>query len=138
MLSNLLHDILPTYFNLKRRGISVATTCPLCDEEEETTTHLFLLCPFTRACWHGSTLAICSLDYNNTSLQQWSSLILNKHNFKDPTLMYYLKSLFTTLWTIWNHRNKVVHEGITSTWNYLVKNSRLSILGKILYHKYFT
>ena len=26
--------------------------------------------------------------------------------------MYYLQSNFTTLQTVWNHRNKVVHEGI--------------------------
>ena len=26
--------------------------------------------------------------------------------------MYYLQSSFTTLWTMWNHRNRVVHEGI--------------------------
>ena len=27
--------------------------------------------------------------------------------------MTYLQSLFTTLWTIWNHRNQVVHEGVS-------------------------
>ena len=27
--------------------------------------------------------------------------------------MNYLQSLFITLWTIWNHRNQVVHEGIS-------------------------
>ena len=26
--------------------------------------------------------------------------------------MQYLQSIFTTLWTLWNHRNRVVHEGI--------------------------
>ena len=27
--------------------------------------------------------------------------------------MEYLQNLFTILWTIWNHRNKVVHEGLS-------------------------
>lgn len=26
--------------------------------------------------------------------------------------MQYLQRIFTTLWTLWNHRNRVVHEGI--------------------------
>ena len=26
--------------------------------------------------------------------------------------MYYLQDVFITLWTIWNYRNKVVHQGI--------------------------
>ena len=26
--------------------------------------------------------------------------------------MDYLQAIFTTLWTTWNHRNRVVHEGI--------------------------
>lgn len=109
----LLHDILPTFFNLNHRGISVATNCPLCNENEETMTHLFLICSFARACWHGSTLAIHSSNYSNTSIQQWLTLIINKHNIKDLVSIDYLQSFFTTLWTIWNHRNRVVHEGIT-------------------------
>ncbi|KAL0009218.1 hypothetical protein SO802_010720 [Lithocarpus litseifolius] len=37
---------------------------------------------------------------------------LNKHKRLDEVSMQYLQSIFTTLWTLWNHRNRVVHEGI--------------------------
>ena len=109
----LLHDCIPTFSNLKQRGISIDPTCPFGNEHEETITHLFLLCPFSRACWHGSTLAIHSSNFNNVSIQQWLSIIISNHNCKDLGSMTYLQSLFTTLWTIWNHRNQVVHEGIS-------------------------
>ena len=29
----------------------------------------------------------------------------------DQDMMHYLQAVFTTLWTIWTHRNLVVHEG---------------------------
>lgn len=109
----LLHNSLPTFSNLKHRGIPIDSTCPFCNEHEETSTHLFLLCPFSRACWHGSTLAIHSSDFSNVSIQQWLSIIITNHSCKDPGSMTYLQSLFITLWTIWNHRNQVVHEGIS-------------------------
>ena len=59
----LLNNCLPTFHNLHVRGISNGNLCLMCNEEEESLTHLFLLCPFTRACWHGTTLAIHSSDF---------------------------------------------------------------------------
>ena len=93
----LLLDSLPTFSNLRSRGISVDSNCPFCNEHEETSTHLFLLCSFLRACWHGTTLAIHSSDFNNMSVQQWLSGVITMHNSKDPNVMNYLQALFTTL-----------------------------------------
>lgn len=109
----LLHDSIPTFSNLNHRGIPIDSNCPFCNEQEETSTHLFLLCPFSRACWHGSTLAIHSSDFNNISIQQWLVVIINNNISRDLDAMNDLQSLFTTLWTIWNHKNRVVHEGIS-------------------------
>ena len=44
---------------------------------KETATHLFLLCPFARGCWHGSTLAIHFSDYNTIFVQQWLTQLLS-------------------------------------------------------------
>ena len=46
----LLHDRLPTKATLHNRGINNDETCPLCNAEEETPTHLFLLRSFSKAC----------------------------------------------------------------------------------------
>ena len=44
-----MHDSIPTFLNLCNRGINVHSTCPLCNSEDESTTHLFLYCPFALA-----------------------------------------------------------------------------------------
>ena len=111
----LLHNSLPTFLNLKQRGISLDPTCPLCHEEDEASTHLLLLCPLARACWHRSSLAIHASDYANISIQHWLNILLTRHNLKFPDSMDYLRALFTYLWTMWTHQNKVVHDGITPT-----------------------
>ena len=96
----LMHDSLPTLLSLKNRGISTSSTCPLCNEEDESTTHLFLLCPFTRACWHGSTLAIHSLDFINIFVQHWLTLLLSKYKVRGIDSIVCLQATFMTLWTI--------------------------------------
>ena len=108
-----MHDCLPTFLALKNRGICHHSTCPFCNEEEESSSHLFLHCTFTRACWHGSTLAIHTSDFNNISVQAWLKNIILRLEQLDQERMEYLCSIFTLLWTIWKHRNMVTHDGKT-------------------------
>ena len=49
-------------------GISDDGICPMCNYEEESASHLFLLCPFARACWHGSSLAVHISDFSDISV----------------------------------------------------------------------
>ncbi|XP_075663263.1 uncharacterized protein LOC142632818 [Castanea sativa] len=107
----LMHDSLPTMLILKNRSIPVQSNCHLCDADEESTSHLFMQCPFARACWHGSTLAIHSSDFRNISVQQLVKGLLSRYNFMDDEAMGYLQGIFTTLWAIWKHKNLVIHEG---------------------------
>ncbi|XP_030963645.1 uncharacterized protein LOC115984778 [Quercus lobata] len=102
---------LPTFLTLRNRGIPVLGACPFCDEEEESTSHLLLFCPFTRANWHGTSLAVHTSDFMNCSIQQWLGRLLHIHKALQPESISYLQGIFTTLWTIWTHRNLVVHEG---------------------------
>ena len=65
----LMQDSIPTFLTLKNRGISTTSTCPFCNEEDESRLYLFLHCTFARACWHGFALAIHTSDFCNTGLQ---------------------------------------------------------------------
>ena len=105
-------DRLPALLNLSNRGIPTQTSCPLCNSDAKSSTHLFLLCPFTRACWHGSTLAVHSSDFNGLSVQKRLSSLLIKFKSRETSSMAYLQAIFTTLWHIWLHRNRVLYDGL--------------------------
>ena len=85
----------------------------MCKEEDESHTHLFLLYLFTKAVWHGSTLAIHTSDFTNCFVQCWLKQLISRHDCRDSVAMCYLQDVFITLWTIWTYRNKVVHQGIS-------------------------
>ena len=96
---------------LKLRGISDEGLCPMCNYEEESASHLFLLCPFARACWHGSSSAVHTSDFSDISVQQRLINLINALSWNEEGSFDYMQSIFTTLWTTWLHRNTVVHEG---------------------------
>ena len=108
----LLHNCLPTLLNLHARGISSTKSCPLCNEEEESHTHLVLHCPFARAYWHGSIPAIHTSEFTNISVQLWLKQLLSRNIQSDSDSMNFLQDVFVILWTIWTYRNRVVHQGL--------------------------
>lgn len=57
-------------------------------------------------------LAVHTSDLNDVTFECWIGTIFLRFKQFDQEMMVYIQSLFILLWTIWNHRNKVVHEGI--------------------------
>jgi hypothetical protein len=48
----LTHGRILTRENLEKRGVSGPYRCALCKEAKETSSHLFLECPFTKVVWN--------------------------------------------------------------------------------------
>lgn len=116
----------PTNIPLKSRGIPVNNAYPFCELEDESTSHLFLFCPFAKAIWHGTTLVVHTSDFDNITVQQWIGKLLLRHNDLRQDDIYYLQVVFTTLWTIWDHRNLVVHEGKVTQFSRSYSNGSVS------------
>ena len=108
-----IHDSLPTFQALRARGIPIATLCPFCDCEEGSASHLFLHCHFARACWYGSALALHTSSLGPIAVRQWIINYIIKNKSLDESGLRFLQLIFITFWAIWNHRNRVVHEGVT-------------------------
>lgn len=106
-----LHDSLSVFAILNSRGIPANNRCLMCNEKEEIMTHVFLQCPFARAVWHGSILEIRTSDLIHSTVKQWISNRVNTSKSMEQNRMNFLQSLFTILWSIWNHRNLVFHRG---------------------------
>lgn len=65
----LLHESLPVLTNLNKRGIQTSNRCLMCEEDEETMSHLFLKCPFARAVWYESPFGIRTTELNHVSVK---------------------------------------------------------------------
>nr|GEW47153.1 reverse transcriptase domain, reverse transcriptase zinc-binding domain protein [Tanacetum cinerariifolium] len=97
-------DRLPTRCNLNARGIDIdSTRCPVCNEGQETSCHLFIECPV--GLWNMVSAWWSCGDFpkDSHSLLVWGDNI----NFSNS-----LKSCFdvvvqTTTWIIWRYRNQI-------------------------------
>eukprot|EP00253_Pinus_taeda_P034931 PITA_34931 len=103
------HQSILTRDNLRRRGMEGPSRCPLCLSDEETVSHLLLLCPFAQEVWRGVLmLDPANLDFpdNIPSLfRTWASS--SPFSFKKKSL---LKTSWMWIpkficWKLWLERN---------------------------------
>ncbi|XP_050241346.1 uncharacterized protein LOC126690274 [Quercus robur] len=106
----LLHGSLQDLEVLVNRGITVSSVF-YAMRRRNLLIIFFLKCQFARAVWYGSNLKIRTSDSFNLSINQWVKFCVRQNDPRESTRLGILQSFFTTLWSIWNHRNQVLHQG---------------------------
>jgi ribonuclease HI len=104
-----LNNKLLTWDNCLRRGWCGPSRCPLCKEDQESTTHIFISCPFAEKVTHLIKDKLNSrADWNQGSLEECF-----RNWLQDITISLYagLPSIMIT--NIWWERNNVVFKDKT-------------------------
>ncbi|KAL5574849.1 hypothetical protein UlMin_016548 [Ulmus minor] len=100
-----IHNILPTSFNLRAKHVPANPCCGLCGYSVDTTVHTLFLCPFIKPIWNNTDMAQClqAAKGNYTwDVVIWASSCWSKEKFEVFALY---------VWQVWNLRNKWTHGG---------------------------
>ena len=107
----LLHNKLLTAENLRKRGILGPSRCALCHSSEESSSHLFLQCEFSRLAWKLILPTAFNRELPGNApqlLKEWASLFPGSLN-KKPILRRIWAAIPKNLcWQLWLARNRVI------------------------------
>ncbi len=126
-------DILPTNLNFVRRVGFGNPLCPLCNNYEESTLHLFFQCSISRSIWFGLSWGVHPDILNVHRCEDVVKLLTEPPmNAQGPIDLKNLKThaailMACTLDCIWCLRNKVVHGTTPINLPLIVKDLELSI-----------
>ncbi|KAL4281751.1 hypothetical protein GQ457_03G032150 [Hibiscus cannabinus] len=115
-----IHNLLPTFKNLRIRQINVNPQCLFCHASEESMLHLIYECPFVQQ-------ILSRLDLVSTSISIDQNFILWLSNLFYSLNLLKRKYFIVSLWAIWGSRNKLLHEGISQTVEDIVLFSKMYI-----------
>ena len=98
-----------TLDQLKRRGMTFANRCFMCEEEEETIDHLLIHCKFTKMLWD-LILSIVGISWVFPqsvlhTLLAWQGAAVGKKRKK-----IWFAAPLCLFWNIWRARNRLVFE----------------------------
>lgn len=84
--------------------------CPICNSTEETVSHLFLECPYSRVLWRQSPW---SINFISTDINSWIVGILNPDSFlqiDNEDINKFQLFAVITMDNLWFYRNQVIHD----------------------------
>ena len=106
-----IHGRLPTCDRLSKFEIQCAQLCTLCKKENETHSHLFFTCEFSKTVWEGAT----QWSNKNINTSNWQDVMLciqSQCNMNKATHQLSRMTLSVTQYMIWNERNTIIFQGI--------------------------
>ncbi|KAG5541489.1 hypothetical protein RHGRI_021344 [Rhododendron griersonianum] len=109
-----VQECISTRSALVRRGILNLEhgSCPFCNLEEETPSHILIMCDVARRKWNG-VLVWWKLVWVSPATVKNLFLFWNGFNFKNLEKACWQATFFATLWTLWLCRNDKVFNNKT-------------------------
>lgn len=102
---------LPTRDVMFRRNISVVSTvCPVCEREEESVDHIFIMCEVAQVLWCLISQWCKVLSIYAFSMQDLVELHKHLAASTDKSKAFHTVCLIT-IWCLWKKRNDRVHNG---------------------------
>ncbi|CAN0858235.1 Putative ribonuclease H protein At1g65750 [Linum grandiflorum] len=99
------HNRLMTNVERYRRHISTTAKCPLCDQAEETATHILRNCSIARCIWNQVLGSQLTFYFCQQPLDVWMLHGVSNDNYK--------LEFGIICWLLWKHRNEFVFRHAT-------------------------
>ncbi|KAG6701090.1 hypothetical protein I3842_08G147300, partial [Carya illinoinensis] len=93
-------------------SISVSDECPMCNQAEENTLHLFIKCPIARILWSQSSWPLNLEALPISSISDWIKMIISPHaelGLQASEIHSFQLFAAISLDFIWKQRNDIVH-----------------------------
>ena len=107
---------------LAKRGLLHPELCPLCDQEEGTINHLLLSCVFSRQIRFSVKqqlgLQVLTKQPSDHSFEDWWDQVSKR--VADQTKKGLKSVVILVAWSLWNHRNRCVFNGLQPSLNGLI------------------
>ncbi|MBA0638534.1 hypothetical protein Godav_025025 [Gossypium davidsonii] len=103
-ISTLVNNLVPHFGNLARRTFCAAVSCPLCKEELEDSDHLLWYCSILQRVWALLTVQIPSFEDSVGHILRFVKMFSAADEQQKQIIVI-------SIWSLWFHRNKLVHEG---------------------------
>jgi hypothetical protein len=113
----ILHEKLPVKNDLFKRGISSDPLCVLCGEHNETISHLFMECHWSKQIWFASSLGVVFNSHD--------SMYVPFHKWLEENIIVHV---LTLCYEIWRARNKKCFVGTNVNVAATVQNAQRSIV----------
>jgi len=112
------HNRCWTTDHLAKRGSPHPGHCPLCDQADETIGHLLTSCVFSRQVWFSILHKVAAYrtsphQHDNNSFDAWWTS--TNSGVDDQTKKDLNSIIILGAWSIWNHHNRCMFDGIQSS-----------------------
>jgi ribonuclease HI len=128
MVWRLFHHKMPTDENLSSRGMQLPSMCCLCNKNTETSTHLFLQCPFSLALWNWLSAVLNQRIDNSSLLALWQ---ITSGSWNPQCKLSIIAAVIYIFNSIWLCRNNLRLKNLKPNFNNVITSiiANVSLVG---------